>query len=93
MRMDNYNGVNSCNTYQIIPYDEFVTNESLHFKYGYILTSLPSEKMSQAEQDQKDIEDAIAEGLTNGKDLDKPLSKREAIFLLKRLERIIKVNN
>lgn len=61
MRMDNYFGVNKCNTYQIIPYDEFVSNKGLHFQYGYILTSLQAPKMTQSQQDQKDLETAKAE--------------------------------
>ncbi len=82
--MDNYHGVNTCNAYQIIPYSEFVMNENLHFKYGYILTSLQPEKMSQAEQDQKDLEEAIADGITNGKDLDRPATRREVILMIQR---------
>lgn len=90
MRMDNYEGVNTCNVYQIIPYDEFVGNENLHFKYGYILTSLQPQKMSQAEQDQKDLETAKAEWIyTKEELLDKPVTMRQAVFIAMRLVRYV----
>lgn len=59
MRVDNYSGINKHNVYQIIPYQEFVSNRKMHFKYGFIFTTLPDALMTQAQQDANDFQEAV----------------------------------
>lgn len=95
LRQDNYFWLAKCNIYEIIKevYDYFVTNKQVHFTYGYFMTLLTDMTVvSQQEQDQKDLEWAIANGITNGKELDRAATRREIAIMMARQARLMTEN-
>lgn len=94
LRLDSYKGRN-CNIYWFKDdnlYNTFIRNTNMHFTHGYVFTSLEEEKMSQEKRDQKDIQRAIEEWITNWAELDRPATRGEVILMMARTLRRLEEN-